>query len=312
MSVESSAPRSRRAVLAAALGGLGALVASRLTTPEAVTAADGDAVTVGSARTGSTETSITTTGSANAIAGISDTGTGLHGSSTSVTPVPGDPTPAGNATGVIGTSGALANIAGNTGETGVYGFSNTTPATNGIWGDSVIGTGVYGTGDTGVYGSGYWGVYGTGPIGIMGDGYATDTGVYGFSGDSAAPDALAGVAVQATAGINAAIALNARTIGPTTPAQIAVNAAAATGHIALNVTGKTKFSRSGRVAVSAGASSKKVTMSGVTTTSYVIATLQSKRTGVYVASVVPATGYFTIYLNKAVTSSTTVGFLVIN
>jgi hypothetical protein len=310
MSVESSTPRSRRAVLAAALGGLGAIVASRLTTPDAARAANGDPVLAGTANTSTAETSLATAGDFTAISANSPTGTGLRGVS-----LHGDPTtnppPVAN-TGVVGISGDTTNIADNTGRTGIYGFSNTEVDANGIWGDSIVGTGVYGTGDTGVYGSGYWGVYGTGPIGVMGDGFASDTGVYGFSGDTAAPDALAGVAVQATAGTNAVIALNARTLGPLTPAQIAVNATAATGHIALNVTGKTRFSRSGRVAVSAGASSKKVTMSGVITTSYVIATLQSKRTGVYVASVVPSTGYFTIYLNKAVTSSTTVGFLVIN
>jgi hypothetical protein len=284
MSVESSTPRSRRAVLAAALGGLGAIVASRFIAPEAVTAADGDAVTVGSARTGTTETSITTSGSANAIAGISDTGTGLRGSSTSTVPV--DSNAPGNATGVIGTSGAITNIAGNTGETGVYGFSNTTPASNGIWGDSLQGTGVYGTGDTGVYGSGYWGVYGIGRIGVMGDGMTTDTGVYGFAGDTIPPDPPAGVGVQATAG--------------------------SVLQTALRVTGKVKFSRSGRIAIAAGGSSKKVSMPGVTTSSYIIATLQTRRTGVYVASVVPATGYFTIYLNKSVSSSTYVGYLVIN
>jgi hypothetical protein len=309
MSVESSAPRSRRAVLAAALGGLGALVASRLTTPEAAKAANGDPVVAGTANLSTADTSLATAGGFTALYANSPTGTGLRGVSLSANPAV--PPPVAN-TGVVGISGDTTNVAANTGWTGIYGFSDSHVDANGIWGDSVVGTGVYGTGDTGVYGSGYWGVYGTGPIGVMGDGYATDTGVYGFSGDSAPPDAVAGIAVQATAGTNAAIALNARTLGPATPAQIAVNATAATGHIALNVTGKTRFSRSGRVAVNAGASSKKVTMSGVITTSYVIATLQSKRTGVYVASVVPATGYFTIYLNKAVTSSTTVGYLVIN
>jgi len=310
MSVESSAPRSRRAVLAAALGGLGALVASRLTTPEATNAANGDPVVAGTTNTSTAETSLATSGGFTAIYANSPTGTGLRGVSLS-----GDPTinppPTAN-TGVVGISGDTTYVADNTGRTGIYGFSNTDVDANGIWGDSVVGTGIYGTGDTGVYGSGYWGVYGTGPIGVMGDGWSTDTGVYGFSGETPPPVALAGVAVQATAGRNAAIALNARALGPSTAAQIAVNATAASGHIALNVTGKTKFSRSGRATVNAGASSKKVSMSGVSTSSYVIATLQSKRTGVHVAYVVPSTNYFTIYLNKTVTSSATVGFLVIN
>ena len=59
MSVETSAPRSRRAVLAAVLGGLGAVVASRLGSPPAVSATDGDAVTVGGTFFGATATALT-------------------------------------------------------------------------------------------------------------------------------------------------------------------------------------------------------------------------------------------------------------
>jgi hypothetical protein len=285
MSVESSAPRSRRAVLAAALGGLGAVVVSRFATPESAKAADGDAVLVGTARTGATETSITVSGAANAIAGSSDTGTGLRGSSTSLLTVD-DPTVAGHSTGVLGTAGDATDVATNTGETGVYGFSNTSFNSNGIWGDSLQGTGIFGTGDTGVYGAGYWGLYAIGRIAVMGDGSSLDTGVYGFAGDVVAPTPPAGVGVQASA--------------------------ATTAQVALNVTGKARFSRSGRTSVTSGHYSKKVTMAGVTTSSYIIATLQTRRTGVYVHAVVPAAGYFTIYFNKTVSSTTYVGYLVIN
>ena len=45
-------------------------------------------------------------------------------------------------------------------------------------------------------------------------------------------------------------------------------------------------------------------MGGVSTASFILATLQTKRTGIYVIAVVPAAGYFTIYLNKAVSSTT--------
>jgi hypothetical protein len=278
-------------VLAAALGGLGAVVVSRFATPESVKAVDGDAVLVGHAFDGATETKITATAAATGIVGSSNTGTGLRGASTStaaiVYPVdPLVPPPLGNATGVIGTAGDTTNMAGNTGETGVYGFSDITPGSNGVWGDSVTGTGVYGSGDTGVVGfGGYVGVYAVGSVGIWGDGSAFDTGVYGFAGSTAAPLPPAGVGVQASA---------------------------APGLIALNVTGKAKFSRSGRTSFAATKYSKKVSMAGVSGSSYIIATLQSKRSGIYVQSVVPAAGYFTIYLNKAVSSTTYVGYLVIN
>ena len=81
---------------------------------------------------------------------------------------------------------------------------------------------------------------------------------------------------------------------------------------ALQVIGRSRFSRSGRKAIAAGHSSVKVPMLGVTTSSYVVATLQTHRTGVYVAAAVPAAGSLTIYLNRAVTATTYVGFLVIN
>jgi hypothetical protein len=53
-------------------------------------------------------------------------------------------------------------------------------------------------------------------------------------------------------------------------------------------------------------------MVGVTTSSYILATLQTRRAGVYVHAVVPAAGYFTIYLNKNVSAATYIGYLVIN
>ena len=82
--------------------------------------------------------------------------------------------------------------------------------------------------------------------------------------------------------------------------------------IALDVSGKARFSRSKRVTISSGASSIKVILAGVTTSSLVFANLQTNRTGYYVQAVVPATGSFTIYLNKALTSATFVAYFVLN
>jgi len=214
---------------------------------------------------------------------------GLKGSSTDNTPVP-DFSVASNRTGVIGAAGATdiveKEISANTDEVGVYGFSTTSANSSGVWGDSFDGTGVSGTGGTGVFGAGYYGVYAFGRVAVTGEGYYTETGVYGYSGALAAPLPPPGVGVQATAG--------------------------STSQIALNVTGKAKFSRSGRTYVATGQYARKITIAGVTASSYVIATLQTRRTGVYVHAVVPGTGYFYIYLNKAVTANTYVGYLVIN
>jgi hypothetical protein len=76
--------------------------------------------------------------------------------------------------------------------------------------------------------------------------------------------------------------------------------------------GKAKFSRSGRKSIGATATSVKVTMAGVTSSSYVVATLQTSVSGVYVRAAVPTTGSFTIYLSKAPGKTVYVGYFAIN
>ena len=82
--------------------------------------------------------------------------------------------------------------------------------------------------------------------------------------------------------------------------------------IALDVRGKALFSRSGRATISAGQSTKKINLTGVSFSSLVFAVLRSNRSGRYVRAVVPTTGSFTIYLNTTVTSSTYVVWFVVN
>jgi hypothetical protein len=55
-----------------------------------------------------------------------------------------------------------------------------------------------------------------------------------------------------------------------------------------------------------------VNLAGVSFSSLVFAVLRSNRSGRYVRAVVPTTGYFTIYLNTTVTSSTYVVWFVLN
>jgi hypothetical protein len=278
MSIESSTPRSRRAVLAAALGGLGAVIASRIATPSAVSAADTDPVLVGGSFTGTTATTITTAATANAIVGHSLDGVGLWGASDDAVPV-ADFTVPSRRTGIVGLVGTGTGVAPNTGEVGIYGFSDVSDNSTGVWGDTASGVGVFGTGSAGVYG--------VGQVGVVGDVGAAGTGVYGFSGTGFPPfPPPAGVAVQATAG--------------------------STAQTALSVSGKARFSRSGRTRILAGRSARRINMAGVTTSSYILATLQTRRAGVYVHAVVPAAGYFTIYLNKTVSAATYIGYLVIN
>jgi hypothetical protein len=277
MSVDSSAPRSRRAVLAAALGGLGAVIASRFASPDAIRAANGDAVTVGNAFTGTAPTSLTSTAATGAaVEGHSGTGTGVWATSDDNTP---STFVSGNRTGLVGIGGAATGIAASTDETGVYGFSDVSANAAGIWGDTFDGTGVIGTG--------FWGVYGNGQVGVFGDVFSGGTGVYGFVGDVIAPAPTPGVGVEARANT--------------------------TAETALNVIGKAKFSRSGRGRVLGGHSSRVVTLAGVVKdSSYVIATLQTNRPGVYIQSVVTANGSFTVNLNKSVPGFTYFGYLVIN
>lgn len=125
------------------------------------------------------------------------------------------------------------------------------------------------------------------------------TGVFGYAGSDATVYYLLTYAVATTGVLGYA------------PTGTGVHAKSDSG-TALKVTGKATFSRAKRVTMSAGASSKTITLAGVTSSSMVLATLQSKRTGYYVSSVVPASGKFTIYLNKALTSSTVVAYFVIN
>ena len=330
MTTDQAARQTRRSLLTAAIGAVGGLVAGGLARPGSVSAANGDPVLAGGTNAATAATKLTNSagtgglnilsqGAGTGVLGRSSTSVGVAGAvgAAGVSPSPvgvfgeagganlgilgvavnGDAVSGrsatsagvrggsagvgttGHNTGVMGTSGVTTNAAANTDKTGVYGFSDTDANSVGVWGDSTSGIGVIGSGD--------WGVYALGSaVGVIADVDVTATAVYAFVGPTAAPAAPVGVAVQATA--------------------------ASTSQVALSVSGRAKFSRSGRVSVAAGAATKAVTMTGVTTSSYVIATLQTSRAGVYVAAVVPAAGKFTIYLNKAVTATTVVGYLVIN
>lgn len=324
MAIDTGASKSRRAVLAGAIGGAGALAISALGHPAAVAAAangnvqlghgtaDTDNDSAAETRVNGTTSGITalsavqagsgtgvagTSGSGYGVTATSETGTGAYASASgvgagvigqsqegtgargqSVDNTPSDFLSASNKTGVIGTAGDTSGLAANTDEIGVLGYCDVSSHSTGVLGVSTAGVGAFGLGAIGVIGFGTWGV--------LGDVDTASIGVYGNTGAAAAPAVTGGIGVLARA--------------------------QATTQVALKVLGKTQFSRSARTYVSAGTSSKKVSMIGVTTSSYVIATLQTNRAGVYVQAVVPGTGYFIIYLNKAVSATTYVGYLVIN
>jgi hypothetical protein len=278
--------RSRRAVLGAALGGAAAVAATAVAKPLSVSAADGGNVILGQANTSSTATSLqNTTAGGTSVVGTSATGIGLQGLSTDTTPTADFLTPS-NKTGVYGVAGSATNATENTDETGVYGFAELSSLSAGVWGESSVGTGVFGYGGTGVAGIGEWGVYGSGMVGVVGDVGTTGTGVYGWTGNGTPPTPGAGVGVYARA--------------------------ESTSQYALYVVGKARFSRSGRTSFGSTATSKKISMTGVTSSSYVIATMQTNVSGLYVRAVVCGTGYFYIYLSKAPGKTAYVGYMVIN
>jgi hypothetical protein len=169
---------------------------------------------------------------------------------------------------------------------GLYGFSLAGGA--GVVGSSNTQSGVEGHGSNGVYGEGTEnGVQAQGgTFGVFAEG--TDYGVF-----SRAPNH--GVFGQATSSGGAGI-----------------DAAGSNGALALRVTGKAKFSRSGITTIAAGASSKTITLAGVTTASMVLATSQQNAT-VFVRSAVPASGSFTIRLSGAApTGGLKVAYFVLN
>jgi hypothetical protein len=297
MANESATPRSRRAVLAAALGGAAAVTAQAVAHPLSVTAADGGNALLGTANQSTTVTSFENTdagetsltgvhaAAGTGVEGSSATGTGVNGKSTDATPT-ADFSVASHKTGVIGTAGGP-TLATNTDETGVYGISEVSENSVGVWGDSGQGAGVIGSGVTGVSGYGDWGVFAAGDsIGVLGIAPHTGVGVYGFVGDDFPPAPPSGVGVYARSLL--------------------------TTEYALYVQGKARFSRSAKTSIGSTATSKKVTMAGVTSSSYVVATMQTNVSGLYVRAVVCATGYFTIYLSKAPGKTVYVGYLVIN
>ena len=173
---------SRRALLAGALGGLGALAASAIGRASPARAANGDPVLVGNAHTASSTTQITnstngntvlrgeSTGSGIGVRGTSSSSIGVRGSSSSYIGVVGFSSssigvfgessatgqPAslgvslGHSTGVQGHSGT--NTPAAKAKTGVFGYAIQDTTATGVRGESTIGVGVRGKATTGYAG----------------------------------------------------------------------------------------------------------------------------------------------------------------
>jgi hypothetical protein len=280
--------QSRRALLTAAASGAAALAANAALGGAAVRAADApllmnveNAATAKTTLTATLETDTVlklvndaVNGGGTAVSGTSGPGAGVAGFATTGTGV------YGNATGIPGRGIWGEAPPEGTGVVGNCGDPTLGPSDTSLSG--VFGYSVAGDGET-IFGTGVWGdspdigVYGSGGVGVYGAG---DGGI-GVFGD-----------------------------GGTTGTGLYGYSKAGTG---LYVSGKVALAtRSGRLAVAAGKTSVYKNVTGVTSSSIVIAVLQTTETGTWVRAAVAATGKFTVYFNKALPSSSVVGWLILN
>jgi hypothetical protein len=270
-------PRSRRAILAAALGGTGALVAASAALPLSVAAADPNDVARDTDNETTAVTSITqTTADTGAFEGHGKgDGPGVVGS-TDTTVRAGV---AGLSGGIDGSGWADAapDVFGV--DAGVYGFADHTDISGGVWGESLGGIGVLGTGALGVF------AFGLDALQAVADGGTAVQGHAGPGDPPVPPDYP--VALLGTVTTNAQVGLEAR--------------------------GRVRFpNRSGRATIAAGRSSVTVNVSGVTSGNIVFAVLNGGGGGGrWVRAAVPYAGKIAIYLNGAVTTSTAVAWLVL-
>jgi hypothetical protein len=174
MAVDTVSPRSRRAILAATLGGLAGTVLVRLGGPEPARATNGGAIILGNSPSGTLDG--IGTNEASATTAISTTG----------------------GTGFWATSPSGIGLVGNsTSSIGVFGSSN---SSSGVYGTSTSYVGVYGQSD------GYIGVFGssssTERAGVAGHAVSNSSGVEGYSGPNTFPVAKAKTGVFGLANLD--------------------------------------------------------------------------------------------------------------
>jgi hypothetical protein len=280
--------RTRRGLLAAAAGAVGALAIETVASAQPAEAGPGQPVVQSGDNTGNNRrTAVYTTGNNEwasladpHTSGVGSVGVYAHGQDCGVYADTGSAT---NGTGVNG------NGTGNG-----AGVSGT--------GGSSSGTGVIGTG--GGDGDGVHGHGGGNGAGVVGVGSGQGPGVIGSGGESA------GTGVFGEGGIGG-IGVNGAAGDAAGTGVLAENSV---GGNALQVSGKAAFSRSGLLTVAAGSSKATRTGVALTSASLVLVTLQQHATGVYVLAAVPnvSGSSFTVYLSKAVTAATKVAWFIVN
>jgi hypothetical protein len=268
---ETSAPRSRRALLTAAAGAAAAVAATAVA-PVTALAHDADDVQKGVDNPTAAVTSITQgTADTNAFqANGAASGVGVVGTTVDI-----------DTAGVVGLAGdASASVYVSRDfpiDAGVYGYASQDGASSGVMAEGP--TAVYAYGDWGGYLDGY-------TVGLYAGAFNNGTAVHAHTGSVQAPDEVANVALRGTV---------------SSPSQFGL---VANGRVAFP-------NRSGRVAFATGATSKSVAVSGASATNVAIAVCNKNVSGLYVRAVVPAAGKITIYLSKGAASGTIVSWLVL-
>jgi hypothetical protein len=316
MAVQTPPPsQSRRAILAAALGAGAATIASAIGRPLPAAAADGDPVTVGGSFVATNPTRFVNSTNTNQVLMCDNT------SGNGIAAVQGNSTLAG--TGLSGGS--------DTGH-GVEALSN---SGEGLFASAPTGTGAVAFGTFGVFASSVAagvGVYASvtdavnspdvfGKTAVIGQSDAGGTAVVGFTGPTAhQPPPDTGIYGRSDTGgaggrgLTGFCSTGIGLLGQTdTGVGVRVDCGNNTG-VGLLVTGKAAFARSGKLTIAAGHSSLTKTGIGLTSISFILATLQSNVAGLFIQAVVtnPAGSAFTIYLNKAPTISVVVAWMAVN
>ena len=199
------------------------------------------------------------------------------------------------------------------------GIVNTTSGGDAFHGFSASGTGVGGFSNTG---DGIKGETGGSGNGVRGQNSASGDGVFGSSasgdGVSGSSDSGRGGSFQSNSGFGVVgtgkpgVEGAAGSVGAVGVVATDSDFAGAT---ALKVSGKSSFTRSGRLTVSAGTSSATKSPISLSSGSLVLTTIQGNQPGVYVQGVTKVTGTsgsFTIHLNKNTTANLPVAWFVVN
>lgn len=212
-------------------------------------------------------------------------------------------------------------------------WGSNTGAGPGVFGSSNGGDGILGTHDKFSYGVGVHGVSGNGP-GVVGDSKSSH-GVIGFSsapgyfalfglhqstnsGYGVWGEAIVGTGVHGAGTVNG-VEGTSQKVGvkgtSTTAAGTGVIAEnTAVGGTALSVKGKASFSRSGVLTLGSSAVSVQKTAVSLTSSSYVLATIQTNTPGVFVRAAVSdvAGSKITIFFNTPAPVGTKVAWFVVN